>query len=66
MKYTIRGDERSSEITAEKREFYLWKSLLECFHISKNTNEPNVIQLIIKYSQNKYERVIELRSISGV
>jgi len=39
--------------------------LLECFHLVKKNTELNRIQLNIIYSENKYERIIELTSISG-
>ncbi len=63
----IRGDENCDIITAEKRELHIFRSLLECFHIaSRTTAEPNSVQIGIKYSENKYERIVELRAISGV
>jgi hypothetical protein len=63
----IRGDENCDIITAEKRELQIFRSLLECFHIaSRSTVEPNSVQIGIKYSENKYERIVELRAISGV
>jgi hypothetical protein len=66
MKMNIKGDEKSDIIYADKRELQIFQSLLECFHISRRINEPNSIQLTIKYSENKYERIVELKSLSGV
>jgi hypothetical protein len=64
----IKGNETSEVINAEKRDLQIFKSLLECFHISRRGAgvEPNIIQLTIKYSENKYERIVELKATSGV
>ena len=40
-----------------KKDLYLFKSLLECFHLIKKNTEPNTVQLSIRYSENKYERI---------
>jgi hypothetical protein len=62
----IVGDENSEIISVHKKDLHLFKSLLECFHLIKKNTEPNSVQLSIRYSENKYERIVELKSTSGV
>jgi hypothetical protein len=62
----VKGDEKSDTLIAEKRDLQLFRSLLECFHITKRSTETNSVQFGIRYSGNRYERIIELKSISGV
>ena len=38
---------------------------MNCLRFKKEKVEPNVIQLRITYSANKYERIVELQSIGG-
>lgn len=51
---------------AIKKDFNIFTSLLECFHIGNNRNVINTIVLTVKTSENNYERIIELKSTSGV
>jgi hypothetical protein len=62
----IVGNENSEIISVHKRDLHIMKSLLECFHLIKKTTEQNTVLLSIRYSDNKYERIVELKSISGV
>lgn len=66
MKLLVRGDEKSETIIAERKDLNIIKSLLECFHITRRLPNPNIIQLNIKYSDNKFERIIEVKATSGV
>jgi hypothetical protein len=65
LKLIVKGDETNDTLIAEKRESTVFQSLMECFRISKGM-EPNRIQAIVRYSENKCERIIDLKSISGV
>jgi hypothetical protein len=62
----LSGNEKSEILYAEKRDLNIVKSLLKCFKINNNQSVANVIQLTTKNAENKYERVIEVKSNSGV
>ncbi len=68
MKMNIKGDETCETLSADKRDIHIFKSLMECFQLAprNSSSEVSTIQLTIRYSENKYERIIELKSTSGV
>jgi hypothetical protein len=39
---------------------------MECFNVTRNRSLVSSLQLSVKYSENKYERIIELKGLSGV
>jgi hypothetical protein len=63
----VKGTEKSETIYAEKKENSFIKLLLNCFNRSRSDQQlSNVIQLSIKYSNNKFERIVEIKGDSGV
>lgn len=62
----VKGDENSDVIQADKKDFNIFKSILDCFHISRRAASLNTIQFTIKYSENFHERIIDIKALNGV
>jgi hypothetical protein len=66
MNFIVRGNENSDIIYAENKERGLWKSLKSCFFRRVTEEVGNVIQLTVKASENRYERILDVKGNSGV
>ena len=66
MNLRITGNEKSENIYAEKRDLNILKNILRCLRIMKSPIISHIIQLSIRYSENKFERIIEVKGNAGV
>jgi hypothetical protein len=62
----VKGDENSDIIQADRKDFNIFKSILDCFNVTRRTTCLNSIQFSIKYSENFHERIIDIKALKGV
>ena len=53
-------------LSAIGSEFSIKRYLFECFRVTNRDTQYNAVRLTIKFSENKFERFIELMSQCGV
>jgi hypothetical protein len=53
-------------VSAIGSEFSIKKYLFNCFRLNNKDSQYNAVRLTIKFSENKFERIIELASQCGV
>ncbi len=61
----VTGDENSESLQAQDFNDNFLKRCFKCFGLF-STEEKSILLLTTKYSENKYERIIDLKGISGV
>lgn len=66
LKLHIIGDEKSDILFVEKKNKGLFRNLIcDCFHFNKK-QETSKLSFTTKFSDNKCERILDIRCLSGV